>query len=68
MFEKIKDWLYNKYLPNETKDIYIAEVTKLREAVSMQKNKIAELNAYIDGMHSGMRHRTKIEINNRGNE
>ena len=61
---KLKDWLYNKFLPWETKQIYQREVELLREQVAKQAQTIERLQAYIDGVHDVIRQRMKIEIKN----
>ena len=61
---KIRDWLYNKFLPWETKEIYQREVAMLRGTVDKQRAKINEMQAYIDGVHDVIRQRTRIEIKN----
>lgn len=62
---KIKDYLYNTYLPKVTKEIYQNEVNSLRKAFDAQQQQIAELKAYINGTQDAMRSiRTRIEVNN----
>ena len=61
---RFRDWLYNKFLPWETKKIYQQEVDSLRKAFDAQQARINELEAYINGMHEALKQRVRININN----
>lgn len=62
------DWLYKKYLPYETRELYEREVASLRKQVDTLKGRNRELEAYIEGMTSALRAGRKIEINNEVNK
>ncbi|KAF5049208.1 hypothetical protein DSECCO2_442180 [anaerobic digester metagenome] len=61
---KFKYWLCNKFLPAYCKEELQDEVKRLLSANAAQKQEIAQLNAYINGIESAMRIRSKITINN----
>ncbi len=62
--KKIREWLYNNFLPKETKEIYLREREVLENHIAKQEQTIKELNAYINGVHDVIRQRIRIEINN----
>ena len=64
MIERFKEWLYNNFLPKETKEIYLREREVYRGQIAKQAQTIRELNAYIDGVHDVIKQRMRIEINN----
>ena len=61
---KFKHWLYDKFLPAWCKEELQDEIKRLIAANAAQKQEIAQLNAYINGIESAMRIRSKITINN----
>lgn len=61
---KFKHWLYNKFLPAWCKESLMEDNKRLLAANAAQKQEIAQLNAYINGIESAMRIRSKITINN----
>ena len=61
---RLKEWLYNEFLPKETKEIYLKERKVYKSQIEYQSQKINELQAYIDGVHDVIRQRMKITINN----
>lgn len=63
MLNKFREWLYEKYLPEFTKEQYFREREKLQKAVEAQQARIVELEAYIDGVQDTLR-RTNIRITN----
>lgn len=61
---KFKHWLYNKFLPAWCKEDLTEYNNRLFAANAAQKQEIARLNAYIDGLEAALRVRNKIIINN----
>jgi hypothetical protein len=61
---KIKAWLYNKFLPAYCKDDLISVNQHLTGVILEQKQEIDRLNAYINGMETAIRFRNRITINN----
>lgn len=68
MRQKIRDWLYKRFLPKVTYDEYKREVESLRKAYEAVKARNRELEAYIDGVHDCLRARPKVEIKNEVNK
>ena len=60
---KFKDWLVGKFLPAYAKQTLLEENARLAVEISELKATVAELNAYIDGMETGIRAQRKIVIN-----
>ena len=57
---RLKQWLIERYFPAEAKET----VAKLQSTILQKNMEIARLNAYIDGLESGMRSQRRIVINN----
>lgn len=57
---RLKRWLIERYFPAEAKEI----IAKLQSTILQKNMEIARLNAYIDGLESGMRSQRRIVINN----
>ena len=68
MIRRFKMWLYQKYLPRETKEIYMKDLAGVIEANKELKQQIKELKAYIDGVQDVIRSRARIEIKNEVNK
>lgn len=68
MKRKIRDWLYNNFLPRVTREQYKQEVAGLRKAFDAQQQRIAELEAYISGVQDSIKMRARIEIKNEVNK
>lgn len=62
--KRLKQWLYNRFLPAWCKEDLLKANAHLTRAVSSQRLEIDQLNAYIDGMHAAMKHRARIVIHN----
>lgn len=62
--KRFKRWLYNKFLPAWCKEDLISTNQRLLVANAEQKHEIGRLNAYIDGMETAIRVRSKITIRN----
>ena len=61
MIRRFKMWLYETFLPRETKEMYLKDIRSLIEANKSQKGEIERLKAYIEGMHRGMRSRVIVK-------
>lgn len=68
MRQKLRDWLYGRFLPKVTIDEYMRELEELRKAYNAVKARNRELEAYIDGVHACLRARPKVEIKNEVNK
>lgn len=66
MIKKIKNWLYNSFLPMWLKETLLADYrTALKEIEDLRKE-LAVKNAYIDGLEAGTKSVRRIIINNSG--
>lgn len=63
VFHKFKSWLYGKFLPTWCVEDLTEENARLRSKIQEQSDKIARLNAYIDGMENAMRRQSRVIIN-----
>lgn len=63
---KIKRWLYSKFLPSWCKEQLLDENARLRSALTAQKQETERLQAYIEGLHTALRMSRKITIRNGG--
>ena len=61
--KKIKNWLINRFLPMWAKETVLSELRSTKEENEVLRHKIAELEAYIQGMHNGMKNQRRIVIN-----
>ena len=59
---KLKTWLLERFLPARAKDSVYQENTALRAKIAEQKQEIRALNAYIDGLETGLRSMRRIVI------
>ena len=66
MMGKFKTWLFNAFLPAYAKDTLLREVQLLAEENKELRHKIAERDAYIEGLERGIRNQRRIIINNGG--
>lgn len=60
---KLKEWLINHFLPLWAKETVYADNRILKQELLKLEQKNKELNAYIDGMNSGIRSLRRITIN-----
>ena len=63
---KFKTWLFNTFLPAYAKDTLLREAQLLAEENKELRHKIAERDAYIEGLERGIRNQRRIIINNGG--
>lgn len=61
--KKFKNWLINRFLPMWAKETVLSELRSTKEENEVLRHKIAELEAYIQGMHNGMKNQRRIVIN-----
>lgn len=61
---KLRAWLLERFLPAWAKDSVMRENQKLRKKMDEQDQEIRELNAYIDGLETGMRAMRRVVIQN----
>lgn len=63
---KLKTWLLERFLPAWAKDSIYRENRALRDELGAREQEIRRLNAYIDGLETALRHKTRIVIQNGG--
>lgn len=63
MIRKIKNWFYDRFLPLWAKETLLADIRKLREENEKILLKLAERDAYIEGLRAGMKSQRRIIIN-----
>lgn len=70
MLRRFKLWLYGRFLPRETKEIYLKDIQGLLDNNKALKAENERLRAYIQGIEYAIRRNTRIEIhnNNEGKE
>ena len=68
MIRKMKQWLYDRFLPMWAKETVLADNRDLQRKVAELEQKNRELEAYIDGMQTGVRSLRRIVINHSGKE
>lgn len=61
---KIKNWLICRILPLWAREELLGEIDRLRQQNAALTARIEKLNAYIDGLETGMRSRSRIVIHN----
>lgn len=61
---KLKTWLLERFLPAWAKDSVYQENKRLLVQLEQQKQEIRELNAYIDGLETGLRSLRRVTIRN----
>lgn len=61
--KKIKNWLFNRFLPMWAKETILRDYKNLERENEELRKKVAELEAYINGLHAGMRNQRRIVIN-----
>lgn len=63
---KLKRWLMERFLPAWAKDSVYRENQKLKAELEREQREIRELNAYIDGLETGLRSMRRIVIQSGG--
>lgn len=63
MIRKIKQWLYTRLLEVWVKDMLLTENQSLRRKIDELQAELAEKNAYINGLTTGMRAIRRVVIN-----
>ena len=61
--KRLKTWLIKEFLPADAKDALIKEVKLLVAENEELKHKVAERDAYIEGLERGIRNQRRIIIN-----
>ena len=61
--KKIKNWIINRFLPMWAKETVLQELKSTKEENEVLRQKNMELEAYIKGMHAGMKNQRRIVIN-----
>ena len=61
--KKIKNWFYNHFLPMWAKESVFREYKNTQLENEELRKKVAELEAYINGLHAGLRNQRRIVIN-----
>lgn len=59
---KFKRWLHNRFLPVYCRENLLETNARLLEANAAQKQEIARLRAYINGLHTALRRQPRITI------
>lgn len=60
---KIKNWLISRFLPMWAKETVLRDLKSTKDENEVLRQKIAELEAYIQGIHAGMKNQRRIVIN-----
>ncbi len=66
MIKRIKQWFYNHFLPMWAKETLLADYRHVCEENERLLQKLAEKDAYIDGLQVGMKALRRIVINTTG--
>lgn len=61
--KKIKNWLFSRFLPMWAKETILRDYKNLERENEDLRKKVAELEAYVNGLHAGMRNQRRIVIN-----
>ena len=62
----MKKWLIDRYLPIWAKETVLSDNRELRKENEKLKQQLREREAYVMGIHNGLRAGKKIAIYNRG--
>lgn len=60
---KLKTWLYNRFLPAWCKDDLLEANARLSQALAEQRQENDRLRAYISGMQAAVKRSPRIYIN-----
>lgn len=61
--KKIKNWFFTRFLPMWAKETIFADYKRLQAENEKLLVQLAEKEAYIEGLHAGMRNQRRIVIN-----
>lgn len=61
---RFRNWIINRFLPMWAKESVMRELRSTQEENEVLRHKIEELEAYINGLHTGMKNQRRIVINN----
>ena len=64
MIRRIKRWLIERILPVWAREELMAEIERLKESNRQLAAECDRLNAYIEGLETGIRAQRRIIINN----
>lgn len=64
MIKKIKQWLYDHFLPMWAKETLLEDYRNLQKKYERLQEEIARKDAYIDGLTVGIKAQRRIVINN----
>lgn len=59
---KLRKWLFERYFPAAAKET----IAMMEREIRARDAEIKRLNAYIDGLETGMRFQRRVVINNTG--
>jgi hypothetical protein len=64
MIKRLKRWLIERILPVWAREELMAEIERLKESNRQLAAECDRLNAYIEGLETGIRAQRRIVINN----
>lgn len=64
--KKLKTWLLERFLPAWAKDTVYFENRMLQAKLELKEQEVRELNAYIDGLETGLRAVRRVVIQTGG--
>ena len=64
----MKKWLTEKFLPMWAQETVLSDNRQLQQENAALRQKVRQLEVYIQGLESGMRAQKRINIYNRGGE
>lgn len=64
----MKKWMIDRFLPMWAKETVLKENRQLRRQIAQLNRKLQEANAYIQGIHVGLRGSKRIRVYERGGQ
>ena len=64
MIKRIKNWLYNRFLPMWMKETLLADHRSALKEIEELRKELAIKDAYITGLETGIKTMRRIVINN----
>ena len=61
--KKIKNWFYNRFLPMWAKETILRDYKNIQLENEELRKKVAEMEAYIKGLQSGIKSVRRITVN-----